>query len=628
MLPEIAMVLLSFVAGAAHTGASIESVCREHPEKVTRLFDALDLDRAGLESVKANVAAQDWPGACQVLLDYYRSSARAEKMRIEPAAKTEERDAAADAILNDTYTLYQISAKVPRRPDGGLDWTCNGPDGDKEWGWGLNRQQWVGTLVGAYANTGNPIYVAAFDALIRDWVISNPYPGERSSTPQWRGLEVHFRTGIAWPEAFYRLQEAPEFTPAARLLMLSSIPDHAHYNRNFHAQKGNWVTMEMNGLASAAVYWPEFKEAKAWFDYAMARMTPELAGQVYPDGAQKELTSSYHRVALRNFERFLQLAAEANLEAPPDFKACIERMYHYLAYTMNPSGEGPLNNDSDLHSMRAELMEKAIEFHRPDWTYLATNGAEGTPPEGPSSTVFPWAGQVILRSGWDAEAHWAFLDAGPMGIGHWHYDKLHLSVAAHGRDILVDGGRFTYQGGPWRAYFVGSPSHNVLLVDGHGQNACDKEALEPMHGNWAFTPEYDFTRGVFDNGYEGVEDTVTHARAVLYVRGGYWLVVDRVTSKEPHDLTALWHFHPECAVSAEGPDAVSTDEGKGNVRIVPSPGVSWNLELVRGREEPSIQGWWSRQYNSKEPNACAVYTARMEGSVISYRPRAAFLKGR
>lgn len=33
---------------------------------------------------------------------------------------------------------------------------------------------------------------------------------------------------------------------------------------------------------------------------------------------------------------------------------------------------------------------------------------------GPSS-LFPWAGQVVFRSGYDADATWAFFDIGPYG---------------------------------------------------------------------------------------------------------------------------------------------------------------------------------------------------------------------
>lgn len=317
MLAGIMVLLQGLAAQAPGPDRSVEDVCRNYPEKVTRLFSALDLGRSGLEPVKAAVDTKDWPVACRALLDYYRSCAWAVQMHEEPKTPTAEHDPAGDAILDDTYTHYDVPAPVPRRPDGGLDWTYNGPSGDKEWGWALNRQHWINTLVNAYSKTGNPAYIRALDKLIRDWIVSNPYPGEKNSTPQWRGLEVYFRVSNGWPRAFYGLQEVPEFTPATRILMLSSIPDHAHYNRDFHAQRGNWITMELRGLASAAAYWPEFREADAWFEYAMNRMTPELDHQVYPNGAQKELTSGYHRVALHSFESFMQLAERTGWKRRP-----------------------------------------------------------------------------------------------------------------------------------------------------------------------------------------------------------------------------------------------------------------------------------------------------------------------
>lgn len=612
MIAGIMILLQGGFFQAVGTDVTLDAICRDYPEKIIQLFHSLDLDRPGLEAVKAAADRNDWPGACQALLDYYMSSAWAARMRMEPKPPTQDRDASGDAILDDVFTLYTVSAKTPRRPDGGLDWTYNGPGGDKEWGWGLNRHPWIATLLDAYARTGNPIYIQGFDGLIRDWITSNPYPGEKNSTPQWRGLEVFCRVSSGWPTAFYRLQDMPEFSPAARILMLSSIPDHAHYNRHFHAQGGNWITMELRGLASAAVYWPEFKEADGWFEYAMARLTPELTNQVYPDGAQKELSSLYHRAALNSFDGFMQLASIAGRQTSPEFRACIESMYNYLAYTMNPAGNAPLNHDSDVASVRADVLAGADAFVRADWAYVATNGAQGEAPEGLPSRVFPWAGHFIMRSGWDADAQWAFFETGPLGTGHWHLDKLHLSVMAYGRDILVDSGRFTYQAGPWRAHFVGSESHNVILVDGHGQKSYEPEAREPMNGNYSITPEYDFVRGIFDAGYEGVEDDVTHTRAVFYARGAYWLVVDRIAASRPHEIAALWHFHPQCTVASDGLAVATTDEGKGNIRIVPTPEVPWRIELVTGRETPRPQGWWSREYNVKGPSTCAVYSVRIE----------------
>ncbi|MBN2311820.1 MAG: heparinase II/III-family protein, partial [Candidatus Hydrogenedentes bacterium] len=300
---------------------------------------------------------------------------------------------------------------------------------------------------------------------------------------------------------------------------------------------------------------------------------------------------------------------------PDDFRDGIERMYNYLAYSMRPSGYGALNNDSNLDFTRPEVLAHVEQFGRRDWAYVATNGSEGDPPDAPPSRVFPWAGQVIMRSGWDADAHWAFFDVGPLGIGHWHYDKLHLSLSAHGRDILVDAGRYTYAGGTWRSYFVGSQSHNVILVDGKGQRAYERTAEEPMTGNYRIAPGFDYARGTYDAGFDGVDGDVSHTRAVAYIRGKYWVAVDRVATDRARGIEALWHYHPACTVAVEGDDVASTDTGAGNVRIVPVPGgVDWDVRLVTGQTEPAIQGWWSREYNVKEPSCCAVYTARIEST--------------
>jgi hypothetical protein len=603
-------ILVSLAQTQTGTSAnSVAAVCRDYPERVKALFAALDLDRAGLEAVKKGVSAGDYPRACEELLAYYRRGKTASWLRRTAPRTGTGRDSGADAILDDTFTEYTISAKAPRKPDGRLDWSYNGPQNDREWGWGLNRHAWATQLVNAFFATGNLVYVEGFDRLTRDWIVSNSYPGTPSSTPQWRGLEVYFRVGRVWPKAFYALQDIEAFTPATRILLLSSVPEHAHYARNFHASGGNWITMEMFGLAAAGVCWPEFKDAEEWYRYATTRIVPELTAQVYPDGVQKELTSSYHRVALHNFSDMAELAAHAKRPLPEDFRNTIERMNNYIAYSMEPNGCAPLNNDSDLNSTRDEVRAAAGVFERPDWLYIATNGKEGDAPKGSCSIVFPWAGQAIMRSGWDADAHWAFFDGGPIGIGHWHLDKLHLSISAFGRDILVDGGRYTYQPGPWRRHFMSSLSHNVTLIDGKGQKPYDMEASAPIQDSYAITPEYDFVRGDHTVGYEDVEGSVAHTRAVAYLRGQYFLVVDRITTDRPRTIQALWHFHPLCTVALNGAEAQSVDEGQGNVRIVPVAPFVWGTEIVKGQTEPVIQGWWSREYNVKEASQCVVYSA-------------------
>lgn len=592
---------------------SIESLCRTCPQRIERLFAGLDLDRTGLETVRSAVQSKDWPAACKELIAYYRKGKTAAWLRRDPPKPAAETRPEADAILKDTITCNRIAAKVPRLPTGRLNWAYNGPDGDREWGWGLNRHFHIRTLCNTYFATGNPAYLRCLDRHLTDWVLSNPYPAKRSSTPPWRGLEAFFRV-VTWADVFFGLQQCDGFTPAARVLVLTSIPEHAHYLRHFHAGGGNWITMEMHGLATAAACWPEFKDADPWFDYAFGRILPQITEQVYPDGVQKELTSHYHWVALHNFEDFARLARRAGRSLPPAFDAGLERMWNYLAYAMRPDGYGPLNNDSDRDYNRSRVLERADSRHRNDWAYIATNGKQGKKPAGPPSVVFPWAGQLIMRSGWDADAHWAFFDVGPLGIGHQHYDKLHLSVAAYGRDLLVDGGRFTYKGGSFRNHFVGSASHNVILIDGKGHHGKNKAVSRPMEGNCAIEDRYDYARGTFDESFGALKGKAAHTRAVVYLRGRYWIVVDRITTDRPRTIQPLWHFHPDCTVAVDGTSVASTDPAKGNLRIVPVADFPWNVRIIKGQTEPTIQGWWSRRYNHKQPAPTAVYSANIDKS--------------
>ena len=99
---------------------------------------------------------------------------------------------------------------------------------------------------------------------------------------------------------------------------------------------------------------------------------------------------------------------------PPSFYAAVERMYDYGAFVSSPRGCLPRNGDSDVCGAGFSTASTSY-FNRSDWTYAHTNGAQGTPPDdarGPSR-VWPWAGEVVMRSSWGAAATWAFLDVGP-----------------------------------------------------------------------------------------------------------------------------------------------------------------------------------------------------------------------
>jgi hypothetical protein len=245
---------------------------------------------------------------------------------------------------------------------------------------------------------------------------------------------------------------------------------------------------------------------------------------------------------------------------------------------------------------------------------MVTNGKEGVKPTDGPSFIFPWAGHLISRNGYDADAHWSFFDMGPWGSGHQHNDKMQVSVYAHGRDLLVDCGRFAYRGevaDKFRKYATGSASHNILMIDGKGQGPGPKVTDAPVSKkDYLITENYDLGRGSFSD-FIGLEGSVKHTRTMFYSRGDLWVVVDRISTDRPRKIDALWHWHPDNKVQIEKSVVYSANE-KGNLQIIPVGKQDWKLNVVKGQEQPEIQGWYSPEYNKFEPNPTAIFSTQIE----------------
>ncbi len=597
---------------------SVEDLYESYPELVKSMFDQFNLEYQGLGKVKTAVNSGHMVDACNYLLAYYKDGTMAQELRRAQPAKTGKTVALADTILNDVFVVQNVRGQVPYGDDGHRDWYYKGPNNDREWAWLSNRHSQINTVLSTYFETGNPKYAKYIDLFIRDFIIkSMPYPAVKGRESIWRGLEVSFRSKV-WSRIFYGLINSEYLSPATQILILSSLPDHAHYNRNFHGGN-NWLTMEISALATVATNFAEYKESGEWLAYSMETMTESMKDQVYADGVQTELTSHYHNVSLSNFELFKDICDRANKPLPDFFNQTIEDMYSYIAHAVRPDGFRILNNDGDRGSDRERVLKGAKIYNQPEWEYIITNGQSGTEPSDGPSYFYPWAGHLISRSGYDADAHWSFFDIGPWGSGHQHNDKLHISISAFGRDLLVDAGRFAYTGEvarKFRPYARGSTGHNLLLIDSKGQKGGPRHAKEPLgNSNYKITDDFDYASNSFDS-FIDVDGKAKHTRSVLYVRGEFWVVVDRITTDKPRKIETMWHWHPECVVEKDN-STIKTRNKKGNLAVIPVSQQEFDISFIKGQEEPEIQGWYSSEYNLFEPNITSFYSTNInENSTI------------
>lgn len=615
LLPFLCLILISsnlYAQNKWQELTTVEDICAYTPETMRTMLDQFDLSTPGMEKVKQAHTHGDLVQACQQLLAYYKNGNTAASLRKPQPTASNKTVAAIDTTLKNVFYVQNVRGEVPLLPDGHRDWYYKGPNNDKEWAWLSNRHSQLAEVFEAYIATGNPKYATYVDAFLRDFIIkSMPYPAVKSSTSVWRGLEVSFRVKV-WSRIFFGMINSPYLSPATQLLMLSSMPDHAHYNRYFHAGN-NWLTMEISALATAATNFPEYKNSDEWLTYAMATMTESMKGQVYADGTQTELTSHYHNVALANFELFKDICDRANRPLPDFFNQTILDMYDYIARAIRPDGYRILNNDGDRGSDRELLLKAAQKYNKPAWAYLASNGKSGTKPTQGPSYFFPWAGQLVSRSGYDDQAQWSFFDIGPWGSGHQHNDQLHISISAYGRDLLVDAGRFAYTGEvaeKFRPYATGSAGHNLVLIDGNGQAPGPKVADAPVaDSHIKITPEFDYASQRFSE-YKKTEGIASHTRSLMYVRGEFWVVVDRIQTDRPRKIETLWHWHPDCAVVQDG-NTVKTTNPQGNLSVIPVGSPNMEVRFVKGQEQPEIQGWYSPEYNLFSPNIATIYTAEI-----------------
>ena len=585
--------VLLFLASPVLRADVDEAFVSEHAPLLENLFSQLDPAHARVGPIRREWESGNRLPAARRLAHYFAGKSFPLAV-LEPLPLPADPLRHAEAALENRFFLLDRWETVPS-VGSHLDWHHRGSRNDKERAWMLNRHAVFAALAESHRESGHSPYHVRLNELWQDWILANPYPDRLTFSPPWRALEVARRILNSWVHLFYGYDVLDSTT---RLLVLASILDHGDALRE-HASfwGGNHLISEKLALLTLAVAWPEFEAAESWRTYATEQLSRQFIKQTYPDGSYRELSNHYQRVVLVNAQYFLRLLAHtdpAYRERPVIER--IEAMWDFFAGVMRPDGSGPLNNASDLEHNAFFLRQAAPFFDRPDWLYIASRGAEGQAPETGLSLLFPWAGQAILRSGWDHQADWVYFDAGPYGTAHQHVDRFHLSASLGGRSLLVDTGRYTYLPGKWKDYFQGPEGHNILLLDGDPPRQGPRKVRQPLPLLFEESDSFAFAaaRSTFPASrptlIPGSKGAVPWTRAVLLDKRGFILVADHLVAFQTHNLQAIWHFHPE----------VAPEEAPRLIRLL-SPEDTLDQETFTGVESPRIAGFYSPDYNQRLP---------------------------
>ena len=500
--------------------------------------------------------------------------------------------AVAEAVSAGRFSHAGTTLELGVRPD----WLTAAFPLDEEWRIEWSKFYYGLDLAVAFRETGDMRFLSSWENLVESWIEQVPVEFDSSDVTARRIQNWIY----AW-SLFESDQRFPGFRQGFDERIVGSIREQAkHLRQNLSAER-NHRTLELYALFITALALPEIDDDGRLLSFSMDELCRNLLADVRTDGVHREHSTHYHMIALRSF-----IGARINVERyglsfPKEYDERLERACEFAMHCHRPDGVIPALSDSDGGSYLDVLELAATLFSRADFLWVATQGREGSPPK-QKYAGFGESGYFFQRSGWGEgpsefkDERFLVFDSGPLGdSGHGHYDALSVEIAAGGRPLVVDPGRYTYHEGTpnWRRWFKGTAAHNTVCIDGLDQTPyrCGKPkgaVAETRLIERLSAPNFDLICGRLESpSYEAI-----HTRFIFFIADEYWVIVDQLRGERPHNYDLRFHLAPEAMNHV-------TVESAGNNQAVLAPGLSL---VFPANNKPAIQpGWFAPKYGEKLP---------------------------
>ncbi|HEY8601369.1 MAG TPA: alginate lyase family protein [Thermomicrobiales bacterium] len=460
-----------------------------------------------------------------------------------------------------------------------------------------------------------------FVRLAEDWIAANP----PAAGDGWHPYTVSLRL-VNWIHAAQHLLGADTDSPDPFLpRLLASMAQQARYlARNLELDvRGNHLLENLRALLACAHFFAGAEPAR-WRKLALRHLEREIAEQILPDGGHFERSPGYHLVVLRILLECALLLERGDSAAPPWLTGALVRMLDYLVGILPPDGQVPLLKDTAWDAAPAPvdlLAAGAIYLDTPRWkrherlplypALLFGEGGERAFSRWPvertpvPTTAFPSTAHYVMRD--DARGDHLILDAGkpcPDYLpAHAHADLLSYELTVANARIVVDSGVYEYAPGSWRDYFRSTRAHSTVEVAGANQSEVwgsfrVGRRARPGPVMWRESDD-GATVWAEHDGYRRLPVPVTHRRTVIWRRGRYWIVLDDVLGAGEVPIANHIHLHPSITPVSDG-DSWRLEGAPVVLWITPFAGCE--VELTRGRTEPTPQGWYSERFGERRPN--------------------------
>jgi len=479
--------------------------------------------------------------------------------------------------------------------------------------WEPGRFSWVYDLIRGYLLTRSPVYVAAFDQYVTNWIESNPpYKGPHWSCGQEIAIRciaiLHALDSLAWPSQ----SEATARLRLLNLLAISAerIADGIGYGLS---QRNNHGISEACALIHIGIRLGDVPpKARAWLRRGLRLLEEQIHDQFLPDGWYSQHSFTYLRVALEQILLVQRVVSRHGATLSPSALELVTQAAQLLSQVIcEANGHVPNHGANDggrvIHLSTAEygdfrpiltmaslILDMPLPADIPTdaetSAWIATQSSRRAPVRVDEVVVGKQSGWVVAR----LRGAQVFLRAGSNRHRPSHMDLLHLHVRFDHSDVIVDAGTYRYNGtGIWKNALVAASVHNGPVLD-------DQEpAVKGPRFLWYSWPSACVTSAsLLENCITICAEAQAKVRREISIQGDDISIVDTVLDPKILSMSVTWLLNPALASG----DFVVT-------------GVS---ERIAATEDSPI-GWHSPSYALRYPSAAIKITQNRVSDILRIR---------
>ena len=512
--------------------------------------------------------------------------------------------------------------------------------GDLKYIWEPARFEIAYTLSRAYWATSDERYVEAFWQIVESFYAANP-PNHGA---HWRcGQETSLRL-MALCFALYAFAQSPATTPQRLTMLAGMIAAQADRVAKWHAyahlQRNNHAISEGVGVWLVGLLFPEFEQAQAWRELGRQVLTYEAEHQIGVDGSYIQNSFNYHRVMMQDYIYALRLGEVLGDRLEPVIYERLGSACSFMYQVQDlQTGNVPFYGADD-GALITPMNSCGYHDFRPvlDPAYYLLNHRRLYPGDEPFEEDLLWLfGTDALEAPVNAVEQTSFAATsggyytlrGKHSFGltratTYQYrpaqaDMLALDLWWRHQNVLIDPGSYSYfEEPPWNNSLSATAVHNTVTIDDQDQM---KRGPRFIWEDWTRSEVVEHTRselgaiGVFEGlhrGYERLEQSVTHHRAVIRVGDDCWIVVDVLRGAGDHKVGWQWLMPPDEFVYDEAQRRFKLALPNGTMALDwvtegLSP-VEWDTSVGQNADAP--RGWRARYYGDYEPALSLRFAGR------------------